>query len=234
VFRALLESFDPTIIVADGMTVLYGLHGHDTNEATATEVITGWLKSLCRNGHSTVIVIDHTGKGGGAGSSPIGAHHKVAMVQGSSLRVDVVERPMPGARGEVRLIVYKDRPGAVRAISSKAQEQVAGVVVLDSTRKDVTVMHIEPPDPNDVVVANSEAMERELVALGRQERLREQVMGLFGGDVDLSFSTKEVVEKLDLDAIGKKDLAAVWTHLIKSNVILMEGVSRWAKYRLKP
>src|SRR5699024_12194832 len=62
VFMSLLDAFDPTLIVVDGMTVLYGLHGHDTNEATATDVITSWLKSLCRGGRTTTIVIDHTGK----------------------------------------------------------------------------------------------------------------------------------------------------------------------------
>src|SRR5699024_2939538 len=112
VFMSLLDAFDPTLIVVDGMTVLYGLHGHDTNEATATDVITSWLKSLTRGGRSTVVVIDHTGKSGGAGASPIGAHHKVAMVQGSAIRADAIDRPMPGGLGLVNLVVFKDRPGA--------------------------------------------------------------------------------------------------------------------------
>ena len=95
VFRALLDSYDPPLVVVDGMTVLYGLHGHDTNDAMATDVITGWLKGLTRRGRTTVIVIDHTGKGGGPGASPIGAHHKIAMIQGAALRADAIERPMP-------------------------------------------------------------------------------------------------------------------------------------------
>src|SRR4029077_14035059 len=37
-FLALLDEFDPTLIIADGMTVLYGLHGHDTNDAMGTDV----------------------------------------------------------------------------------------------------------------------------------------------------------------------------------------------------
>ena len=45
--------------VVDGMTVLYGLHGLDSNDNASTDVITGWLKQLTRNGRSTVIVIDH-------------------------------------------------------------------------------------------------------------------------------------------------------------------------------
>jgi hypothetical protein len=148
-FSKALEEKDPALIVADGMTVLYGLHGLDSNDAVSTDIITGWLKKLTRNGHSTVIIIDHTGKGSERGSTPIGSQHKQAMVQGAMLQVWAVQQPMPDAVGEVELIVLKDRPGQVRKISAKSGQkaQLAAKVIIDSTVPDVTTIAIQPP-PN--------------------------------------------------------------------------------------
>lgn len=230
VFGALLESFDPTLIVIDGMTVLYGLHGHDTNEATGTDVITSWLKKICRAGRTTVIVIDHTGKGGGPGASPIGAHHKVAMVQGTSLRVDVVDRPMKGAVGKMRLIVHKDRPGAVREISTKAQEQVAGTVVLDSTEPGITRMTIEAPSPDIVVVADSQRMERQLLSLARQAELDDAVLELFSGVLELQVTTR-----MACDATGAKDheIRQVWDRLVERGDVKAVGGTKGRYYVLQ-
>lgn len=228
VFKALLEAFDPTLIVADGMTVLYGLHGHDTNEATATDVITSWLKSLCRGGRTTVIVIDHTGKGGGAGSSPIGAHHKIAMVQGTAIRADAVQRPMPGEVGRVRLIVYKDRPGAVRAISTRDREQVAGIVVMDSTQPGITRLHVEVPEEGEVVIGEG-ALEAKLAQLARSAELEEQVIALFGGDIDKYVTTAEAMAALH---ISQNEAYDVWHNLKQKKIVVQEGVNRWTKFRL--
>ncbi len=156
VFDALLKSFDPTMIIADGMTSLYGLHGHNTNDATSTDVITTWLKGLCLRENSTarrtVIVIDHTGKAS-EGTSPIGAHHKIAMVQGTALRVEVITRPVPGQIGRVRLAVQKDRPGLVRKASvSLGDTDYAAIVVINSETEGVTSIELEPFDPTVVTV----------------------------------------------------------------------------------
>lgn len=231
VFQALLDSFDPHLIIVDGMTVLYGLHGQDTNDAGGTDVITGWLKRLCRNGRTTVIAIDHTGKGGGSGSSPIGAHHKIAMVQGSSLRVDVIERPLRGIVGSLRLVVYKDRGSSVREISTKAQEQVAGTVYIDSTQKDVVRIKIEPPDPNEVVLGDSERMNRRLEALARLQELQDNMIDMFGGDLDRALTTREVVAKTGETS---SDVRAAWENLLKLGQVNAYGEGRGRHYRLKP
>ena len=229
VFLGLLEAFDPTLVVIDGMTVLYGLHGHDTNDASGTDIITTWLKSVCRAGRTTVIVIDHTGKGGGPGSSPIGAHHKVAMVQGTSLRVDVVDRPMKGKVGTMQLVVFKDRPGSVRAISTPAKEQVAGVVTLDSTEPGITRMRIDPPDPNVVVIAPTERQERKLINLARAAELEEAVLELFGGDLDLELTTKEACLAT---AATADEIRETWERLIRRGVVKALGSTRYRRYTL--
>lgn len=199
VFEAKIKAINPTLIVIDGMTVLYGIHGHNTNDATATAFITNWLKSLCING-ATVIVIDHTGKGEGGGASPIGAHHKIAMVQGTALRIDVIDKPMPGKKGSVKLVVFKDRPGSVRAISGKPlgnnDEQVAGIVTLDSTVEGITHITIEPPKDGDVILADSDSMDRKMGKLGFDPELQEKILTLFDAvaDPDRQVTSKQVYE----------------------------------------
>ena len=230
VFGALLDAFDPTLIVVDGMTVLYGLHGHDTNEATATDVITSWLKSLCRGGRTTVIVIDHTGKGGGAGASPIGAHHKVAMVQGTALRADAINRPMPGQVGNINLVVFKDRPGAVRAISTmNGQEQIAALIEMDSTVPDVTKVKVQVPDADTVVIGNSDAMEAKLESLARVEENSKKILELFGGDLDKEINTPTAAKEADIPVHEVYD---VWTHLTNKGVLVKLGATRWTRFKL--
>ena len=175
-FTHALDTSDPSLIIVDGMTVLYGLHGLDSNDAVSTDIITTWLKRLCRNGRSTVIVIDHTGKGAVRGSSPIGAHHKIAMVQGAALQAHPIDQPMPGVKGSVELIVYKDRPGQVRAYSTKKSPVVAAVVTLDSTRPDETHATVDAPDPNEIVIGDVDNEEESLRrAAERAEKERKKI-----------------------------------------------------------
>lgn len=148
-FREALDSHEADLIVVDGMTVLYGLHGLDANDGVSTDVITSWLKSLAAEYHATVILIDHTGKGSTPGSLPIGSQHKMAMVQGTMLQVWADSQPRPGAIGQLSLYVVKDRPGKVREISqannSGGKSQLAAIVTLDSTDPVKSVMSVDPP-----------------------------------------------------------------------------------------
>jgi hypothetical protein len=241
VFDALVKSFNPTLIVADGMTVLYGLHGQDTNDAAATEVITGWLKRLCRTeSKATVIVIDHTGKGEAKGASPIGAHHKIAMVQGTALRVDLIDQPMPGKVGSVRLIVFKDRPGSVRRISSKDKEQVAGIVNLDSTVEGITRMWIDPPKDGDVVLADSDSMDRKMEQLGFDSELQEKMLSLFDSDTPERRVTSEQVWEALPELSGhpnttqefKSRVRDAWDALVERQKVKRFGRSRHTYYQL--
>lgn len=231
VLKALLEAFDPTLLIVDGMTVLYGLHGLDSNDAMSTDVITGWLKKLTRGGRTTVVVIDHTGKGGGAGSSPIGAHHKVAMVQGTSIRADAIERPMPGALGQVNLVVHKDRPGAVRAYSSNGQgkEQTAAEVTMDSRDDGITRMVVKPPSLNVAIIGGSDAMEEKLASIARAEERKMDVVAMFQGDLEKRLKTAEVAEALSMPT---QDVYEVWGVLQREGVVVREGETRWTRFRL--
>lgn len=230
-FTEFLKEFDPTLIVVDGMTVLYGLHGLDTNDAMSTDVITSWLKSLTRGGRSSVIVIDHTGKSSGQGSSPIGAHHKIAMIQGTALRADAITRPMPGEVGKVNLVVYKDRPGAVRAVSTKhTEEQVACQVILDSTIEGETHVRFTVPDGTEIVIGNTPAQEKELARLGNMHENADKLLELFGGDLTMRISTREVVDTLKIPVAEVYD---AWKLLKSQNRVKAVGSTKNRKYMLK-
>lgn len=166
----LVRVVDPNLIVADGMSVLYGLHGLDPNSTKETEVITAWLKNQTDNGKRTVIVIDHTNKGAGRGELPTGSQHKVSMVQGTLIQVHAIEQPRPGAVGQMELIVMKDRPGHVRAISSGggSKAQTCGMVYMDSTVPDRVTLTIK--DPSKVVPSQTSLVVDNKVELRAQQQ----------------------------------------------------------------
>lgn len=249
-FQAALDKVDPSLIIVDGMTVLYGLHGLDSNDAVSTDIITTWLKRLCRNGRSTVIVIDHTGKGAGPGSSPIGAHHKIAMVQGTALQAHPIAQPMPGAVGVVHLLVYKDRPGEVRKISTKEAPVCAAVITLDSLIENVTHVTIAPPDPNEVVIADqqndeealrkaAERAERERAKI-EQERLHDQLVDAvwqaFHDAGEGWYSRPEMMDPIAQKApqgaqYGEREVRDIVAHLVEVGRMEQQGERRWARYR---
>ena len=214
-FDLALKTLDPDIIVADGMTALYGLHGLDANDAVSTDVITSWLKRLTRNGRSTVIIIDHQAKSAEKGSMPIGSQHKVAMVQGTLLQVWPIKQPMPGDVGEMELVVLKDRPGQVRAHSQKTggrgKAQVAGVVTLDSRAEGRSSLVITPPrrtpsggggqlnadgeDVNDVeerVEIDLTEMTAAMEKMARNQDDEDIVMSVFGGELGKSARPSDI------------------------------------------
>jgi hypothetical protein len=207
-FEFELKDRDPTLIIVDGLSVLYGLHGLDTDKTMDTDIITGWLKTLTRNGRTTVLVIDHTGKTPEKGSLPIGSQHKVSMVMGTLLQVWVKEQPMPGkANGEVELVVLKDRPGQVRKISASGggtgKVQVAAVVTIDSHNEHIVKISVDPKaasaDKGTGTVTTDLRVSREAAAAMLKRRWEDSVVGLFHGDLDVTLSARAIFDLLPDD-----------------------------------
>ena len=253
-FDMALQSLDPDIIVADGMTALYGLHGLDANDAVSTDVITSWLKRLTRNGRSTVIIIDHQAKSAEKGSMPIGSQHKVAMVQGTLLQVWPIKQPMPGDVGEMELVVLKDRPGQVRAHSQKTggrgKAQVAGVVTLDSRTEGRSSLVITPPrrtpsggggtlnadgeDVNDVerrVELDFTAMSKIMEKMAQRQDDEDTVIGAFRGEVGVQLGSRDLFDIVDLDLPRKRTKAAL-DRLISRGWIMSSGDRGGHRYTL--
>ncbi len=138
-----IEIVDPSLIIIDGMTMLYGLHGLDTNHATDTDKIATWLKTMARAGR-TVVVIDHESKSAVKGAMPSGSQHKTSMAQGVVLQLWCTQKPKTGGQpGEYQIISIKDRHGEVNRHSVGDPEAVADVTVQGDDH-DVTVS-LRPP-----------------------------------------------------------------------------------------
>ena len=253
-FDMALQSLDPDIIVADGMTALYGLHGLDANDAVSTDVITSWLKRLTRNGRSTVIIIDHQAKSAEKGSMPLGSQHKVAMVQGTLLQVWPIKQPMPGDVGEMELVVLKDRPGQVRAHSQKTggrgKAQVAGVVTLDSRTEGRSSLVITPPrrtpsggggvlnadgeDVNDVerrVELDFTDMSKAMEKLAQRQDDEDTVIGAFRGEIGVELGSRALFDIVDPDLPRKRTKAALG-RLISRGWIMSAGDRGGRRYTL--
>lgn len=250
IFLKVLNAVDPTLIIADGMSVIYGLHGLNTNDTTETDVITTWLKSLTRNGRSTVVVIDHTGKGAEKGSEPIGSQHKKSMVQGTLLQVWPLTQPRPGAFGEIELVVLKDRPGFVReiALSSGGQKaQVAALVQMDSTTPGRVDMKIKEPTDPAVVAASGVVNLAKVREAERQQKYRddeEAIKRLYRGKLGAQLSMLEISASLpdgfvwrSLNADGKwsawkGDGAKAMKRLVEQGWVVPVGQTKDRKYEL--
>lgn len=253
-FDMALQSLDPDIIVADGMTALYGLHGLDANDAVSTDVITSWLKRLTRNGRSTVIIIDHQAKSAEKGSMPIGSQHKVAMVQGTLLQVWPIKQPMPGDVGEMELVVLKDRPGQVRAHSQKTggrgKAQVAGVVTLDSRTEGRSSLVITPPrrtpsggggtlnadgeDVNDVerrVELDFNDMSKVMEKMAQRQDDEDIVIGAFRGEVGVELNSRDLYDLVDGDLPRARTKAAL-DRLISRGWLMSAGERGGHRYTL--
>jgi hypothetical protein len=238
VFLAALDSINPTLVIVDGMTVLYGLHGLDTNDATGTDIITNWLKSLTRGGRSTVIVIDHTGKGAPRGATPLGSQHKVSMVQGTALQVHPLDRPAPGRVGHLELIVGKDRPGQVRRYSSDegGKLQVAAEVILDSTIEGQVQYTIRAPSSDEVVIGDQDEGKLEQArAWTLGETLTHHIPMVFDGELDVELTGAQIITRLERRFQVKAGYNSWWKAmdgLRKEGLIVKIGQRADARYRL--
>lgn len=217
IFERTIEDVDPTLIVADGMTVLYGLHGLNPNHSSDTDAVTGWLKRLTRNGRTTVVIIDHTVKNTERGMPPIGSQHKTAMVQGTLLQAWTRKQPTPGDTGEVELIVTKDRPGLVRTNSVADHDSVpiAGLFRMDSRtegRTDVRLAPPETPPANEVGVDMRNSQDAERKTLHRQQE--DLVLEVFEGEIGSLVNRQTIHESVP--SLSEKPLNQALKRLVRA------------------
>ena len=230
-FSAMLRAKDPTLVIVDGMTAVYSLHGLDTNDSVGTETINRWLKSLTRGGRTGVVVIDHTTKGGGSGSAPIGSQHKTSMVSGASIRADAVTKPVPGRKGLVVLKVHKDRPGEVRRIAGTQGEAVVANVTIDSTDENRVVMDVAaPPAPEAAIVLDGPNLSQDrLDQLAGVRKNAARVLEVLHNHPDVHITTSDVVAVTGLE---RKLVYDAWRYLKSAKYVLQEGERRHTKFKL--
>jgi hypothetical protein len=140
-----LAEHQPDLVVTDGFNAAMTLLGLNLESNTdATRFAQKLLKPLSATG-ATVVYIDHVPKNkDNQSKGGIGAQAKRAMTTGCALRVEVTQEFGRGMTGRLRLVVDKDRPGLVRAVSGGAKN--AGTAVLESHSDGRVEMRIDAPD----------------------------------------------------------------------------------------
>ena len=126
-----LSTFEPDLVIVDGVNAAMTLLGLDLNSNTdATKFSQSVLRPLKKRG-AAVLTIDHVPKSKeNRGSYAIGAQSKRADIDGAAFAVEVLAPFGRGQNGELKLTVTKDRPGHVRAFALNAK--VAGIAHLRS------------------------------------------------------------------------------------------------------
>ena len=122
---------DSTLAVVDGTTEGMAMHGWaPKNDVDVALWQARVLRRMAAHG-CAVLAIDHVVKDRESrGRWATGSQHKLAGVDGASYLVEVRKPWAPGRSGLARLVVVKDRPGAVRAALEDLR--TVGDMVVDS------------------------------------------------------------------------------------------------------
>jgi hypothetical protein len=129
---------NPGLVVLDGVSEAYALHGWDINKATdATEFQR--LFGQFTDGTAT-IAIDHTGKDASRGV--VGSQHKRAGLNGAEYLFTPTRREGRGGHSTATIKVTKDRHGHVREFAPKG---TIGILHVESDREGGDLVYIDAP-----------------------------------------------------------------------------------------
>lgn len=129
------EPVGPTLVVLDGTTEGYGLHGWDISDnADSPKWRRTYVKPAMRAGAAT-LATDHVTKNKeNRGGYAIGAQHKKAGLNGVLFEMQVQEPFGIGLRGKSKLLINKDRNGDLRQHGvTEGKATHFGDLVLDAT-----------------------------------------------------------------------------------------------------
>lgn len=230
--RAVLDLVQPSLIVIDGLTSLYGMHSLNPNDAAATDKVTSWMRKLTNDEERAVLMIDHTSKNAQPGSAPTGSQHKVAMVQGTALQIVADTKPRRGHTGRMRIFIGKDRPGAVREHQVGDDSDLIAEVVLVSDADGNVRMTMEEPDPSNIYIEASDVARAERKA--KENHLpNDKALILKGlqaghepmrrGEIELAMKPSRIPENRFRKALGE---------LIDEGTVTSQGQSVQTRYSL--
>jgi hypothetical protein len=108
------QELKPGLIILDGVSECYAVHGWNINDATHAahfaNVFGRW------DDDTASIAIDHAGKDASRGQ--IGSQHKRAGIDGAQFEFTSEQRQGIGGHSIAKIKVKKDRPGAIRAFAA--------------------------------------------------------------------------------------------------------------------
>lgn len=161
-FRAMVTRLQPTLVVLDGVTEAYSLHGLSIN---AAEDAANWFQRFSRQfqvqpteGYDgpAIVELDHVIKSRDDRNGwTIGTQHKKAGIKGAMYIVESVAPFGKGKHGRSRLMLSKDSPGGVEWVPfGKNRQRYVGDLHCDASGDGVGVVAwiesadvSEAPDP---------------------------------------------------------------------------------------
>lgn len=158
-FRLLVKKHRPTLVVLDGVTEAFSMHGLSINSA---EDAAAWFRAFPRQFQvkpgvdydgPAIVELDHVVKNHEARNGwALGTIHKKAGLKGAAYQV-VARTPFGnGKHGVSRLFLEKDSPGGVEWVPfGKNRQRYVGDLHCDATSGDGIDAWIESPDEQAVV-----------------------------------------------------------------------------------
>ncbi len=128
----------PSLVVLDGVSEAYALHGWDINKATDAAEFQRLFGQFA-DGTAT-IAIDHTGKDASRGV--VGSQHKCAGLNGAEYLFTPTRREGRGGHSTARIKVTKDRHGYVREFARKG---TIGILHVETIREDSDHVYVVAP-----------------------------------------------------------------------------------------
>lgn len=161
-FRLLVKRWTPTLVVLDGVTEAYSLHGFNIN---SSEDAAAWFSLFARrfqikraiDGYDgpAIVELDHVVKNrDGRGNWTIGTQHKKAGIKGAMYMVESVRPFGAGKHGVSRLLLAKDSPGGVDYVSigGKSRQRYVADLHCDATGGGAGIdAYLETVDVNEAV-----------------------------------------------------------------------------------
>lgn len=124
-------TYNPQLIVTDGVTEAYSLHGWDVNVATD---VARYHKLIHRrfSGSVTTIEIDHVAKDPNPMGriTALGSQHKESGIDGAVFEFRVQETGGIGGRSSAAIYLVKDREGYLNSIANK--DRFIGTFVMEN------------------------------------------------------------------------------------------------------
>lgn len=229
-FGRLVARHKPTLVVLDGVTEAYSLHGLSINSA---EDAARWFRDFSRQfqvkpdeGYDgpAIVELDHVVKSRDDRNGwTIGTQHKKAGIKGAMYIVESVAQFGKGKHGRSRLLLGKDSPGGIEWVAfGKNRHRYVGDLHCDATSGDGIDAWIESPD---VVAAEPDGPELPLAETYEFRMLMQEVSSFIAKNAGCS------TRLLRGGVVGTNEhIAAAVEVLVAEGYVVNEGNGNRHKY----
>ena len=132
----------PSLVVVDGLTEGMALNGLNPDKGAEVARYHQIISRPFTEQGAAVLHIDHTNRTPDSRNAT-GSPHKLNVLDGASLRFESIARARRGGKGAAKLLIAKDRPGALRAMAHGGRH--IATFTLDSSDDGVVGWSFERP-----------------------------------------------------------------------------------------